>query len=251
MLGDKGTRIQLCGRLVAEVEGRRLEHALPSRQGRLLFGYLAANRARAVGRDALAEVLWPGPTPAAWDQTLRAVLSKLRRVLGEDLLQGRSQLRLVLPAGASIDVELAAERLHDAESAVALGRWKEAWLPARIAWSVSCRTFMEEFDGDWITAHRRELAELKVRSLEAIAKAGLELGAAELPATERAARSLIELAPYSESGYRLLMQALEQRSNASEALHVYEQLRCRLRDDLGVAPCTETRDVHRRLLGRA
>ena len=37
-------RIQLCGRFVVELDGHRLDHKLPSRQGRLLFAYLALNR---------------------------------------------------------------------------------------------------------------------------------------------------------------------------------------------------------------
>ena len=35
-----GTRIQLCGRVVATVDGRRVDGELPGRQGRLLFAYL-------------------------------------------------------------------------------------------------------------------------------------------------------------------------------------------------------------------
>src|SRR3954469_18695737 len=54
------TRIQLCGRLEIEIEGERLEQALPGRQGRLLFAYLALNRDRPLRRDELVEALWPG-----------------------------------------------------------------------------------------------------------------------------------------------------------------------------------------------
>jgi DNA-binding SARP family transcriptional activator len=49
-------------------------------------------------------------------------------------------------------------------------------------------------------------------------------------------RRLIELAPYRETGYRILMEALEQRTNNAEALLVYDRLRVLLRDELGVAP---------------
>jgi hypothetical protein len=44
--GSAGTRIQLCGKFLAELDGRRIEDALPGRQGRLLFGYLVAAPAR-------------------------------------------------------------------------------------------------------------------------------------------------------------------------------------------------------------
>ena len=51
------TRIQLCGRFVLELQDRRIEAGLPSRQGRLLFAYLALNRDRAATRDELVEAL--------------------------------------------------------------------------------------------------------------------------------------------------------------------------------------------------
>src|SRR6187200_1540372 len=47
------TRIQLCGRLVVQLEGERLEDSLPGVKGRLLFAYLVLNRARRLSRDQL------------------------------------------------------------------------------------------------------------------------------------------------------------------------------------------------------
>lgn len=250
-LEPKRTRIQLCGRLVVELDGRRLDEALPGRQGRLLFGYLAANRGTPVRRDALLDVLWPQGAPIAPDAALRSLVSKLRRVLGEERIEGRSTLRLVLPADARIDVETAIRNADDAESAIALGRFEQAWLPARIALSVARREFMADYEGEWIERRRRELAELRVSALECIAEIGLRMGSTELPAAERAARSVIELAPYRESGYQLLMEALEARSNLGEALLTYDRLRRVLRDELGTVPGREIQAVHERLLGKA
>jgi DNA-binding SARP family transcriptional activator len=248
-LASAGTRIQLCGRLVAEIEGVRVEDALPGRQGRLLFGYLVAHRHRATHRDALIDVLWPEAPPASPDGTLRPLLSKLRQVLGQRL-QGRGELQLVLPGDARVDVETARRAIHDAGSAVAQERWHDAWLPARIAWSVTQREFMTGARGPWVEERRGELEELHLRALECIAQAGIRLGGAELPAAEQAARALVKAAPYRESGYRHLMEALEAGANVAEALRVYDQVRCLLREELGVAPGQELAQVHRRLLTR-
>ena len=250
-LEPKRTRIQLCGRLVVELDGRRLDEALPGRQGRLLFGYLAANRGTPVRRDVLLDVLWPQGAPVAPDAALRSLVSKLRRVLGEERIEGRSTLRLVLPADSRIDVETAIRNADDAESAIALGRHEQAWLPARIALSVARREFMADYEGEWIERRRRELAEVRLSALECIAQIGLALGSTELPAAERAARSLIELAPLRESGYQLLMETLEASSNLGEALVAYDRLRCVLRDELGTVPGREIQAVHERLLGKA
>jgi SARP family transcriptional regulator, regulator of embCAB operon len=249
--GPERTRIQLCGRFVVELGGRRLEQDLPGRQGRLLVGYLAANRATPVRRDVLLDVLWPQGAPAAPEAVLRSLISKLRRVLGEERIEGRSTLRLVLPAGSRIDVETAITYADEAESAIALGRFEKAWLPARIALSVTRREFMADYEGDWIERRRRELAEVRLSALECIARIGLRLGPTELPAAERAARSLIELAPYRESGYQFLMETLEARSNLGEALVAYDRLRCVLRDELGTVPGREIQAVHERLLRKA
>jgi len=55
----EATRIQLCGRLVAEIAGRRIDTDLPGRQGRILFAFLVVNRLRTASRDELVEAVWP------------------------------------------------------------------------------------------------------------------------------------------------------------------------------------------------
>jgi len=247
-LAPEETRIQLCGRLVVELRGRRVEDSLPGRQGRLLFVYLAANRLRPVTRGQLAAALWPEEAPATADSALSALLSKLRKALGPETLEGRSELRLLLPEGAWIDLEAAREGLHRAESAVARRVWAEAWGPARVAQHVARRDFLPGEDAPWIEDVRRELDELHVRALECVARACLALGGSELDTAERAARDLVRLAPYRESGYRHLMEVLAARGNVAEALQVYEGLRLRLREELGTAPSTPTQELHRRLL---
>ncbi len=59
----------------------------------------------------------------------------------------------------------------------------------------------------------------------------------------------MRLAPYRESGYRLLMRALDSKGERAEALLVYERLRTLLRDELGSAPSPLSQALHRHLLG--
>ena len=237
------TRIQLCGRLVVRLDGRRVEAELPGRQGRLAFAFLAVHRHRPVPRDELTDALWA--EPGASDR-LSPLLSKLRAVVP---LEGRGEVRLALPADAWLDVEAAAEGLHRAESAVARGDHRGAWSPARVAQHVASRSFLAGEHAPWIDEQRRRLDEILVRSLELVGRACVEIGAGELDTAERAARALIARAPYRESGHRLLMEVLAARGNPAEALLVYDALRSRLREDLGAAPSAETQALHRRLLG--
>jgi SARP family transcriptional regulator, regulator of embCAB operon len=50
-------RVQLCGTFVVELAGRRVNQALPGRQGRLLFAYLTLSRLQPVTRDVLVDAL--------------------------------------------------------------------------------------------------------------------------------------------------------------------------------------------------
>ncbi len=114
---------------------------------------------------------------------------------------------------------------------------------------VTARPFLPGEDAPWIDETRRWLADLHPRALEAYARAGLGIGGTELPAAVRTGRNLIRLEPYRETGYQLLMRALAREGNPAEALRVYDQLRQRLRDDLGVAPSSEAQALHKHLLG--
>lgn len=240
--------MQLCGRLVVQIAGRRVEDAFPSRQGRLLFVYLAANRMRPIGRDELVDAIWGDGVPAAPDSALNALMSKLRRAVGSEQIAARGELRLVLPQGAFVDLEAAAEAIHRAEAAVRREAWPEVWAPARVALHTALRSFLPGEDGPWIEEWRRRLDEIAIRAYECVAASGLALGGTEFDSVKRSANTLIERMPYRESGYRYLMEALHLEGNDAEALVVFEQLRSLLRDELGTSPSAATQELHRRLL---
>ena len=151
-------RIQLCGRLVIELESRRVEDELPGRQGKLLLAYLAANRLRPVGRDELIDALWPDAVPAGADSSLSALLSKLRRALGPECLDGRSSLQLQLPERSWIDLEAAMEAIHRAESALTREDWPAAWSAARVTQHIARRRFLPGEEAPWIDNLRRSSA---------------------------------------------------------------------------------------------
>jgi SARP family transcriptional regulator, regulator of embCAB operon len=240
------TRIQLCGRIVAEVDGARIEDALPGAQGRLLFVYLVLNRLRPVPRVELVDALWPDDPPLSVDSALSALLSKLRRRLA---IEGRAEVRLVLPDGAWVDLEAATSALHRAEAAVARGDWAEAWGPARVAQHVGVRGFLPGEELPWARETRNRVEGVYLRALELVAQSCLEIGGGELDTALRAARTLVERAPLRESGTRLVMEALDRSGNRGEALLAYDVLRTRMRDELGAAPAEATQALHRRLLG--
>jgi DNA-binding SARP family transcriptional activator len=243
------TRIQLCGRLVVRLDGQRVEDSLPGALGLLLFAYLVLNRLRRLERDELLVAVYGEDAAMGHHARLTVLLSKLRRVIGPELLTGRAQIELTLPADALVDVEAALEALHRAESHVANGEWAEAWGPSGIAYHVASRPLVQGHDRPWLDDWRRRLDDVRVRGLECFAAARLGLGGPTLPQAADCARQLIELAPFRETGYRILMEALERSGNAAEALRVYDRLRVMLRDELGIAPSPAVQIVYRRLLG--
>jgi DNA-binding SARP family transcriptional activator len=243
------TYVQLCGHLVVDLRGCRVERRLPSRQGRAVFAFLVLQRPRAVGRDELIEAIWAGAPPKDHATALTVLLSKLRAAVGADVLVGRGSVRLVLPPNARVDVEQALAAVHRAESAVVQQEWAPAWSAALCAQYVAERPLLADLDGlPWLDGWRRRLDDTLERALEAYAAACLGLGGTELAGAERAARRLVEHNPLRETGYGLLMQALAARGHVPEALGVYEQARTVLRDELGIPPGPATARLHADLL---
>jgi SARP family transcriptional regulator, regulator of embCAB operon len=243
------TRVQLCGAFALEVSGRRLENVLPGRQGRLLVAYLVLSRHERVTRTELIDALWGESPPSAVSTALNALISKTRAAVGPTIVRGRTELVLTLPDQARVDVEDAFASLHAAETATARADWRRVWAPALTAHFVARRRLLPESDAPWVERWRRRLLDVDTRALECYANACLQLGGAELPAAERAARALLEVVPLRETAHLLLMRSLAARGNVAEALAAYEQLRTLLREELGVDPCKALQDVHTDLLG--
>ena len=241
-----GAAVRLVRRDAGRPAGRP---ELPGRQGRLLLAYLVLARPQPVSRDLLIDALWATALPNAAGSAVTVLVSKVRGVVGPEVLRGRADLRVALPEPARVDVEVALSALHQAESAVALGDWRRGWPAALAAQYVARRPLLPEADATWAEMWRRRLAEVHARALECYATACLGLGGTELPAAERAARTLVELAPLREAGHLLLMRAHVSRGNVAEALAAYGRLSTLLREELGVSPCAAAQQLYAELLG--
>lgn len=242
------TRIQLCGRLKADVDGRHVTPMLRGRQGRALLAYLVLNRGRPVSREELIAAIWPESPPLDPSAALRTQLSHLRKALGSSALAGRDTVELHLPENTWIDSEVAERAIRVADSALEDEDWKDAWIHAHIALNIAGRPFLAGFNAPWVDEARDALAELELRAREVIARAGIGLGGSELAGAERSAQALISAAPFRETGYLYLMQALVASGNTAEALRTYDSLRKLLSEELGSAPSAEIQALHQKLL---
>jgi DNA-binding SARP family transcriptional activator len=242
-------RIQLCGQLAIDRDGVRVEARLPGKQGVRLLGYLAANIDRWVTRDELIDAVWGESVPPDASAALASLLSKVRRVVGAERIEGRTSLRFLGGDDVFVDVHWAFEALHRAESALSSEDWHGGYLPSHAAYLIGFRPFLMGHEAPWIDAWRRRVAEVGIRGLEVHTRCLLELPSESRTETERTARRLIQAAPFRESGHRLLMELLERTGNRAEALRVFEDLRLLLAEELGAVPDPQTTAMHQRLLG--
>jgi DNA-binding SARP family transcriptional activator len=184
----------------------------PARRGGGCFAYPTLHRLGALSRRDLVNAIWGDDPPAAPEAALGALLSRLRRALAPIPV---GAARLSLPDDAWVDLEAAREAAHRAESAMVRGGPGRAWGAAQITLFTARRGFLPGDDLPWIADVRRELDALYLRALEAYAGASLRVGGTELATAERSAQELVARAPFSESGYRVLMEALAQRGNVA------------------------------------
>src|SRR4051794_19827376 len=245
---DGGWEIRLCGPIEAAHEGGRIEDGIPGRQGRLLFAYLVRQRDRVCSRSELIDTLWPEHPPAAADTALSALLSKLRRTLGDGVVGGRGGLQLRLGPNVDVDADRAEAEATAAEAALERGDWPAALAHGRAATGVDGASFLADCDGPWLHEQRRELDTIRLRGLEAVAVAGLRHGGRELQSAEQAARAAIAMAPFRESAHILLMEVHEAAGNPAEALRAFEELRSLLREELGTTPGPAAMSVFERVL---
>lgn len=241
-------RFQVCGQLSVDLDGRRLDTELSGARARLCLAYLLLHRDRAVLRPELVSAIWGDELPERPEAALATVISRLRATLGGERIEGRRELRLVLPPGARVDVEEAVEGVARAEHELERGDAVGASRSATAALEIARGELLAGSEADWLDGHRRALADVRARALECVATAALRVGGPALAEAERASRELVQLSPYRESAQRLLMRVLAARGDTAEALTVYERLRGLLREELGTVPSRETAELHRRLL---
>jgi DNA-binding SARP family transcriptional activator len=241
-------RVELCGVLTAQIGGRRVETGLPGRKGRLLFACLVVGRQRPMSRDELIDVIWPNESPADPDGAFATLLTRVRTALGPGVLVGRGELALELGPGAWVDWDVARESVGAAEALLASGDAHGALEQSTQGLEIARRPLLPGMSTPWIEDRRRDLVELRAALLEIAGRAALALGGEHLPAAERNARELIEREPYRESAYALLMETHAARGNVAEALRLYDDLRCLLREELGLTPSQPLTQLAERLL---
>lgn len=190
--------------------------------------------------------------PDQWESALAAIVSKLRKMLGQldktAAIEGRDgAYELRLPAGSWTDLHVAVNSLDRAEGFLRHGEPRAAWTNASIATSIVRRPFLAGESGHWIERMRRDLHEYEIRAFDAIARSWLGL---EQPVQAlNAATRVVDLAPFRESAHARVMECHIEAGNRAEAIRIYYAVRDMLVDTMGLSPNTATEALYERALG--
>jgi DNA-binding SARP family transcriptional activator/tetratricopeptide (TPR) repeat protein len=243
-----GLWLAVLGPLVAWRDG--LSVALgPPRQAAVL-GLLALQPGELVHREAVIEALWGQQPPGTSAELAQAYVSRLRRVLdpggsGGLLEQGAAGYRLRVSAG-ELDAAAFTDLAGRAGTAAASG--DAAAASALYAQALGLWRGEPAADAEVLRGHPA-LAGLTRRRADAVlgyadAACGLGWHQRVLPLLEALARDQ----PLEERAHARLMVALAGAGQQAAAIEVFEDLRRRLSEELGVRPGAEITAAHQRVL---
>ncbi|MDB5063935.1 MAG: hypothetical protein JWM18_369, partial [Chloroflexi bacterium] len=219
--------------------------ALGGPKQRALLGVLLLNRGRAVSTDRLTAALWGDEPPGTAVNILQGHVGDLRRLLDREALLTRPPGYLLQAEDGRIDAgrfeRLACEgrRLLASEPATAALRLREALALWR-------GPVLSDIAYPRVPAEITRLEELRLATLEDRVDADLALGAHAELAAELAALRLVH--PGRERLCGQLMLALYRSGRQEEALAAYQELRHRLREDLGIDPSPQLQRLERAIL---
>ena len=217
---------------------------LGSPQQRAVLARLLLARGRQVSLGGLIDGLWEGDVPRSAAGTVRTYVSRLRRqVTSIESIGDGYLLRL---GSAVLDLDEFEQRLAEARAARdrhdaargarllrdAVGLWRGAALAG--------------IPGPYAGSRRVPLTELYLAATEEKLTADIELG--EHAAAIAELRALLVEHPFRERLAELLMHALYKSGRQAEALYVFDSVRHRLSEELGIDPGPSLRTLHRRVL---
>ena len=180
---------------------------LRSRKARTLLKLLAVERARLVSVDRIAEVLWAAHPPTEPAQHVATLVSRLRRVLGPDVIRGgRQGYQLAGGPDVVVDLDEAARLTGHAERELAAAPALACTAAGRAVELLSPGIALaEEPYAAWAEPARQELRGLLRRARHALAGASQATGDAGLAA--RVAGDAMADDPFDEGAHRLFMSA--------------------------------------------
>jgi DNA-binding SARP family transcriptional activator len=226
-----------------EVRDGDRQLALGGTRQRALLGLLLLHANEVVSSDRLVDELWG---EAEGSKALQVAVSRLRKVIGPDLLVTRSPGYELRVAPGELD-------LHRFEALVAEARAAEDAAAASQALNRALELWRGpplddlSFEASLQTELAR-LEELRLAALEDRIEADLSLGRHREAIGEL--ERLTALHPLRERLRGQLMLALYRSGRQAEALEVYRETRRTLVEELGIEPSRDLKDLERAILAQ-
>jgi DNA-binding SARP family transcriptional activator/tetratricopeptide (TPR) repeat protein len=217
---------------------------------RALLAVLLWRANQPVPVDELAEMVWDGAPPAGTAGAVRALVMRLRRVLGQPIgarLISRAPGYMIELSGDELDASRFETQSNAAGAAVRAGRWAEAAQAAAAALELWRGTPLADVRSRVLRdAWLPHLEQVRVQALEWRFEAGLHQGCHERLIPEL--RDVTGHYPLQERFHAQLMRALAGAGRQAEALATYQEARRILVGELGIEPGPELREWHERIL---
>ncbi|MFC5184939.1 AfsR/SARP family transcriptional regulator [Actinomadura harenae] len=224
--------------------------AVKGSKPRTVLKALLLRHDQAVPYQTLSEMLWGDAPPSTSTAQLYTYVSRLRKLLGPDVVIVRQQPGYLLRLGSAwLDYdefhdlvqrgrELTAAG-HHADAAAEITRALALWRgPAPLA----------DVADPFVAAELPRLEEEYMAAVETGMSLDLALGRHQEVIAELT--RLVTDHPYREKLHEQLMTALYRSGRQADALAVYDTARRTLRDELGVDPSEELRAAHLSILNQ-
>ncbi|MBP2324407.1 DNA-binding SARP family transcriptional activator/DNA-binding NarL/FixJ family response regulator [Kibdelosporangium banguiense] len=239
-------RVRLLGPVCALVGDTEVELG-PPRQ-RAVLAVLALRAGQVVSRTGLIEAVWGRKPPASAASAVYLYISTLRRTLGgnRDLLSSSDGGYTLHLSADDVDIAVFDYLCSQAAVSASARHYRDAVRTLREALALWRGEAFAGIPGPFADQERIRLAESRMRAVEALAAARLELGAHVELAAELG--TLVQDHPLREPLRELLMIALSRSGRHAEALDVFQETRETLRRELGTEPGVALRTLHARIL---
>ncbi|MET0997390.1 MAG: BTAD domain-containing putative transcriptional regulator [Marmoricola sp.] len=233
--------VAVLGAVEVRRDGVRLD--LPAGKTTELLARLALDAGTRVRAEALLEELWDGP---AGRNTLQSKVSQLRRALGDkELVEGSTESYRLTVEPSAVDAARATELAAQATEARLAGDAAVSLERAREGLALFRGEVLADA-GDWATAHRTRLDEVRMGLVEDAMAARVDLGAGGDVVGEL--ESLVEQHPLREGLWASLITALYRSGRQADALAAYGRVRRVLVDELGIEPGATLRSLEQQVL---
>ncbi|TYB64241.1 AfsR/SARP family transcriptional regulator [Nonomuraea sp. PA05] len=218
---------------------------VPGARLRALLAVLALEPGRIVTRSRLVDWIWGEQPPADEVNALQALVSRLRRVLPDGVIEAESGGYRLAVAAEDVDVCRFEQLVSQARAAEPAAR-AELLRPALALWRGPAMADIALRDSEAFDAVVARLDELHVAALSDRVDADIRLGRGSEMVSELT--ELVATYPLREGFVAALVRALAEAGRGNEALTLYQRTRERLADELGADPSAELSALHTALL---